>query len=72
MHTAGVIATHGDARAIDFRKAIDIIKGDPQLIGDAAAHLLPPAFRTDHALSQPDPVLHASLSDFLGQQQRVR
>ena len=65
VHAAFVITAHSDTRTVNFRQAVNIVKLDAKLVGNAAAHFFAPALRADHALSQMDLILNAALGDFL-------
>ena len=72
MHGTIGLAVDADAGTVDLGQAIDVIEFDAELVGDATAHLLAPAFRADDALAQPDLVADATLGYLLGKTQRVR
>ena len=65
------VAADADARPVDLREPVDIVRLDAELLLDGTAHLLTPALRADDALAQVDAILDAARLDGLGEQQRI-
>ena len=71
VHTALVVAAHGNPRSVHLRQTVDIVKLYAQLRSNAGAHLASPSLRTDDAFFQIDLICNPSFSDLFRQKQRI-
>ena len=72
MHPRVLLAVYRDARAVDFRQAVDVEELYAERLVDALAYLVAPALGAEYPAFEADLVFHAALVHFFRYDERVR